>query len=111
MQRRADKVHAAEYASTAIGLDRAYCGTTAGSRPGPSGKRLVGLGPCPAPWYWATTVSVNTFIEELLSTALLMMRVLRSTGEGCHALRIRRGCAWAHRFHALQIAGNGCFPD
>ena len=44
MQRRADKVHA-EYVKKAIDLDSAYCGTTAGSRPGPSEQRLIGLGP------------------------------------------------------------------
>ena len=69
MQRRADKVHA-EYVSKAIDLVRAYCGTSAGSRPGPSEQRLVGLGPVqPLVLGHYGDGELSTFIKELLSTA------------------------------------------
>ena len=67
VQRRADKVHA-EYVKKAIDLDSAYCGTTAGSRPGPSEQRLIGLGPV-RPLVLGHYGELSTFFEELLSTA------------------------------------------
>jgi hypothetical protein len=102
VQRRAEKVHA-EYAKRAIDLDRAYCGTTAGPRPGPPEQRLVGLGPVrplvlahpsrgwlasvlSGPWYWATRSS-RSFSAPPLT------RVLRSTGVGmrCASTEDARG--------------------
>ena len=61
------EVHA-EFVSKAIDLDRKYCGTTTGSRPGPSEQRLIGLGPV-QPLVLGHYGELSTFIEELLSTA------------------------------------------
>ena len=68
MQRRTDKVHA-EYIGKAIDLGRAYCCTTAGSRPGsPFEQRLIALGPV-RPLVLGHYGELSTFFEELLSTA------------------------------------------